>query len=372
MRLSEFLGSSRDAIVAYSVEFAGRIPSLSGSRISLDILRDHLTRVLDEIALDLEQPQTSEESMRKSRGRAPRAPAATAAQLHGQFRAVSGLTIEQLVAEYRVLRSSVLRMWSEASTPDEFTAQDTMRFHEAIDQAVAESVTFFSAEIEHWRALLLGVVGHDLRGPLNAVLLTSEVLMHEVAGTPLATYAESITRSGRRIGTLLDSLLEYNTASLGTGMVLHRTPGDLVEALRDEIALLRTSLPGREIRLSSPAHCQADLDFSRVREALANLVYNAAQHGLPGSPIDVALEQAPGKVLLAVANEAEPMDPATLQGLFEPLPRRTFEGSRRETRNLGLGLFIVRTIARAHGGDASAHMRDRKVTFEMTLPTAGR
>jgi signal transduction histidine kinase len=297
----------------------------------------------------------------------------TAAQLHGQVRAASGLTIEQLVAEYRVLRSSVLRMWSEASTPDEFAAQDTMRFNEAVDQAVAESVAFFSAEIEQWHAVLLGVVGHDLRGPLNAVLLTSEVLMREVADTPLATYVESIGRSGRRIGTLLDSLLEYNKASLGTEMVLHRTPGDVVEALHDELALLRTSLPGREISFRAPARCQADLDFSRVREALANLVYNAAQHGLPGSPIEVVLEQAPGKIILAVANEAEAMASTTLQRLFEPpLGRRMLEGSRRETRNLGLGLFIVRTIARAHGGDAGAHMRDRKVTFEMTLPTASR
>jgi signal transduction histidine kinase len=369
MRLSEFLRTSQQAIIAYSMDYAAKIPALSGSKVSLEILRDHLPLILDEIARDLEQPQTRAESVLKSRGLGLLPSDTTAAQLHGKSRAVSGLTIEQLVAEFRVLRSSVLRQWSDACTPDEFTSEDTMRFNEAIDQAVAESVAFFNAEVEHWRALLLGVVGHDLRGPLNGVLLTSEVLMREAKNTPFATRVEAIVRSGKRMGALLDSLLEYNKASLGTGMVLHLAPGDLVNACREELSLLRASLPDREITFTCPEECDLNVDFSRIREALANLVFNAAQHGVAGCAIDVKLEQSSGEVHLSVTNAAETIEPFTLQGLFEPLRQRALHRSGAQTRNLGLGLFIVRAIARAHGGDATAEMLDDgHVRFTVSIP----
>lgn len=368
MRLSEFLDSSRDAIVAESVKFAATIPALSGSMTTLEILRDHLPVILHEIARDLEQPQTRTESILKSQGLALLPADSTAAQLHGKSRAISGLTIEQLVAEFRVLRSSVLRLWADACEPGEFTSADTMRFNEAIDQAVAESVGFFNAEVERWRALLLGVVGHDLRGPLNAVLLTSEVLMREARQTPFATRVDAITRSAKRMATLLDSLLEYNRASLGTGMVLNRSRSDLVNACQEELALLRASLPGREITFRSPPACQLDADFSRIREALANLVYNAAQHGVAASSIDIALEETPREMHLAVTNASAPIDPLTLQGLFEPLRQRATYRSGHESRNLGLGLFIVRAIARAHGGDAVAEILDGHVRFTFSLP----
>jgi signal transduction histidine kinase len=367
MRLSEFLDSSRVAIVTCSVEFARQIPALSGSMATLEILKDHLPIILDEIARDLERPQSRSESILKSQGLGLLPNRSTAAQLHGKSRAVSGLTIEQLVAEFRVLRSSVLRLWTEACPTGEFTSEDTMRFNEAIDQAVAESVAFFNAEVEHWRALLLGVVGHDLRGPLNAVLLTSELLMREAGNAPFGRRAEAIALSARRMATLLDSLLEYNKASLGASMVLHRTPGDLVDACEEEISLLRTSLPGREITFRSAQACPMNVDLSRIREALANLVYNAAQHGIPGSLIEVALEQGAGEVHLSVTNASDPIDPLVLQGLFEPLRQRTAH-TGQESRNLGLGLFIVRVIARAHGGDAVAEMLNGNVRFTVRMP----
>src|SRR3712207_6746219 len=102
MRLSDFLRASQDAIVANSVEFARSIPSLSGSTMTLEILRDHLPVILDEIAADLDQPQTRAESILKSQGLGPQPAAASAAQMHGKLRAVSGLTVDQLVAEFRV------------------------------------------------------------------------------------------------------------------------------------------------------------------------------------------------------------------------------------------------------------------------------
>lgn len=81
------------------------------------------------------------------------------------------------MAEYRVMRASVMNLWlSGAGNSDPDAAQDIIRFNEAIDEAVAESVAFFTAEVDRWRHVFLGALGHDLRGPLNAILLTSELL----------------------------------------------------------------------------------------------------------------------------------------------------------------------------------------------------
>lgn len=78
----------------------------------------------------------------------------------------SGFTINQLAAEYRALRASVLRWWAKASEPAAIDPGDVFRFNEAIDQAVAESVAFFSVRVENDRNLLLGMLGHDMQGPL--------------------------------------------------------------------------------------------------------------------------------------------------------------------------------------------------------------
>ncbi len=97
----------------------------------------------------------------------------TEAETHAFLRARSGFTINQLAAEYRSLRASVLHLWTKACEPSAIDPRDVYRFNEAIDQAVVESVAFFSAQIENERNLFLGMLGHDMRGPLQVIQLTS-------------------------------------------------------------------------------------------------------------------------------------------------------------------------------------------------------
>jgi signal transduction histidine kinase len=366
MRLSEFIDSARERIIAESVRYASRLPILSGEPIA--VLQDHLPLVLDTIARDLEQPQTRRQSILKSEGGGPPPATESAAQTHGQLRARSGLNVEQLVAEYRVLRSVVVRLWIEAQPPDQFSIDDTMRFNEAIDQAVAESVAFFAAETERWRGIFLGVLGHDLRGPVNAMLLTAEVLQHGQSAASVADHAQSLLRNGRRLEALLDSLLEYNKSRLGVGMVIHRSKVDLAALCREEVDLLRRALPDAQIALEASGDTAGNFDGSRVREALANLVFNAVQYSPPGTPVAVAVRGHDATVQVSVENQSEPIPREKLQVLFEPLRRHSTAGGT--SRNLGLGLFIVREIARAHGGDASVSVMGRRMIFAMVFPKA--
>lgn len=364
MRLAQFIDQAQDEIVAESVVYAAEISALHG--VDERALRDHLPLVLETISRDLEILQSLAQSIEKSLGRGPVPKTETAAQTHGKLRAQSGLNVEQLVAEYRVLRSSVLRLWARDHEPDQHVIEDTLRFNEAIDQAIAESVAFHSTEIAQWRSLLLGILGDDLRSPLNAMLLTADLLTYKTSGET-ADLAAALLRHGHRLVTLLDSLLAYNKATLGLRMEIHREDVDLGSLCQEEIEILRLAFPQRRIVFEVTGDTHGCFDGSRVREALTNLVSNAAQHSPEGTVITVGIEGGDAMIEIFTENAAEAISPDVMATLFDPLRRHSTE--RRATAgNLGLGLFIVREIARAHGGEVTALADQGSIRFRLVLP----
>lgn len=293
----------------------------------------------------------------------------TAAQTHALLRAKAGFDIEQVVAEYRALRASVLRLWLDhAPHFGDDASDDLVRFNEAIDQAVAESVTYYTAEVDRWRHVFLGVLGHDLRGPLNAILLTAEVLSRMGTREPLSRHTVRLIQSGKRMKTLLDDLLDFSRASLGLGIGIRRVPSDLAQPCEDEVEVLRAALPHTPITFDAAGDTTGDFDVSRVREVLSNLVSNAAKYGTPGAAVSVRLSRNAESVNLSVENTGEPIPVEAVPQLFEPLRRGAPSSALGDRANLGLGLFIVREIARAHGGDISASSADGKTLFTMHLP----
>lgn len=161
MQLAKFVEGAAEEILQEAVAFARTLDPLKD--LPEVELRNHIPKLLQAITADLGSVQSRRESIAKSRGEAAAPAHETAAQTHGLQRAHRGLTIAQVVAEYRALRSSVLRLWGEAHPPDKDAIRDIGRFNEAIDQAVAESVQFYAAEKERWQQIFLGILGHDLR-----------------------------------------------------------------------------------------------------------------------------------------------------------------------------------------------------------------
>ena len=149
MRLADFIEIHRPAILAEWETFAmTRLPS--AATMDTPALRDHAPQILEAIAIDLRQFQTDAEQFSKSQGLAAitRTAAQSAAAAHGRLRARDGFSMTQLVSEFRALRASVLRLWMESNgTFGETTVVvDIVRFNEAVDQAIAESVCFFNHE----------------------------------------------------------------------------------------------------------------------------------------------------------------------------------------------------------------------------------
>ena len=148
MRLAEFIADNMESILTEWEVFAASLFPAGADMTSL-ALRDHAPHILEAVVKDITTAQTREAQAEKSKGRAPRVLGSpeTAAQTHAVLRAQTGFDINQLVAEYRALRASVLRLWIDACPLDEASGKEIVRFNEAIDQAIAESVGDFHAQV---------------------------------------------------------------------------------------------------------------------------------------------------------------------------------------------------------------------------------
>lgn len=368
MRLADFIEQNSVEIIARAVAFAST-QAPSGVELSDKELRNHLPQILSAVAGDLRTTQTSRQQQVKSEGRAPsRVGPESAASYHGRTRAIAGFGINQMVAEYRALRASVLRLWADQEAFSGESIEDIVRFNEAIDQAVAESLAEYSAEVESWREIFLGALGHDLRGPLTAVVYTADILVEKTRGTPLARQAERVLTGGLRMNKLLNDLLEYSKSKLGAAMEIHRAHSDLGLLIGEEVDLVRAAIPGTAFRYERSGNADGYFDDSRLREAVHNLCTNAAKYGEPDTEVCVEVAGEDDQVTITVSNQGAPLTDAALQSLFDPLRRGPKDASKDEHMSLGLGLYLVREIAIAHGGTVTASSADGVTKFAISLP----
>jgi signal transduction histidine kinase len=193
------------------------------------------------------------------------------------------MDINQLAAEYRALRASVLRLWEmeEVSLPSNEALQDVIRFNEAVDQALAESILFFSAQVDRSRNLMLGMLGHDMRNPLNAIVLTAWDLASLNAGAEVSEAAALLIRSGASIQALLDDLVDYNRTKLGQGINIEVGDADLAALFANELEQHHAAHPTRRVELTVEGDVTGRWDGQRLQQVLRNLVSNAITTG-PG------------------------------------------------------------------------------------------
>lgn len=370
MRLADFIVRNMEAILRDWEEFASSLMPAAASMTSL-ALRDHAKQILQAVAKDLSAPQTETARAEKSKGLAPKQVSApeTAAETHAVLRARSGFNINQLAAEYRALRASVLRQWLGACQPQAPHIDDIIRFNEAIDQALIESIAFFNAKVEQSRNLLLGMIGHDLRSPLQAIRMTAAQLARLNAGETVSEAASRVIRSGARMQALLDDLVEFNRTQLGLGIRITPTSADLATVFSDELEELRAAHPNRQLHLAVTGDTQGMWDGRRLQQVLGNLVLNAIKHGATGTPIQVAVSGKDSDVRFEVRNTGPAIAQSVLNRIFDPLMHaRGHEHRGAADGSLGLGLYIAREIVRAHRGEIEARSENAETVFAVRLP----
>ena len=372
MRLADFITNNREPILLEWEAFARTCAPASGA-MDLTALRDHANEMLTVIAQDLGTPQTKQEEVVKSKGESPsETTVTTAAEQHGAGRAESGFTIEQMVAEFRALRASVIRLWikSEGEISDDGIG-DLTRFNEAIDQSLAESVSRYTQDLEHSKEMFLAILGHDLRTPLGAVMMSAEFMLDtKELREPHLTLTSRILSSSRRMEHLIGDLLDFTRSRLGGGIPIERAKMSMDKAVHDVVDEIAAAHPGRTFNIDARTGQRGEWDCARISQALTNLVVNAIDHGADGTVVTATVEGGENEICVAVHNRGAPISAAQLNGIFNPMKARDeSKGSNGSQSNLGLGLYIAERIVHAHNGRLDVESSEAGgTTFTMRLP----
>ncbi len=374
MRLPDFIAANIDPIVAEWVVFARtRLPAAAS--MSELALSDDAAKILAEIIADMGGEQSITEQKDKSQALkvlTPAAEYASASRSHAQHRAHSGFETIQLVSEFRALRATVLRLWAASeyavNTKD---LEDVTRFNESVDEKLAASLKVFVAEADHRRHLFVGVLGHDLRGPLHTIMNCAQLTMRKLPAG--AREAGMILRSAAQIKALADDLLEFTINGLSIGAPIVPVPMQLDQFCRQTLDEIGTISAGRVIGLHTEGDMKGAWDNRRLHQLLWNLVINALKYGEEKKPITVSLDgNYTEVVLLTIHNFGTPIPEEVLPNLFTPLIRGSLEDVASRVpagANMGLGLYIVNTIVKAHSGTISVTSTAEEGThFRVSLP----
>lgn len=217
--------------------------------------------------------------------------------------------------------------------------------------------------------LFMGVLGHDLRSPLSAMLMTVETLQLSLADGPHARALGRIERAGERMNRMIAQLLDLTRIRLGEGLRLERQPyvdtAELARAAAEEVGAAR---PGPEVSIEVRGDGRGAFDPDRLAQVFSNLLDNAIVHGQPG-PIELRLDgTAAEQVVVSVHNQGA-IDAALLPTLFDPFHPIAGGLRRGSPGGLGLGLYIGAQIVEAHGGQITAESRpEHGTTFVIRLP----
>jgi signal transduction histidine kinase len=217
--------------------------------------------------------------------------------------------------------------------------------------------------------LFAGILAHDLRNPLGAMMTAAQIVLMRQEGEPdrNAKPASRIMTSGQRMMRMIDQLLDLTRARVGGGIALEPRDSNLADLCDQALGELELAFPQWAIHRESVGELGGTWDSDRLLQIISNLVSNAGQHGRPEGLVEVKLDgRDPNAVTFEVRNGGV-ISPSLLPTLFDP-----FRGGRQRrdaSRGLGLGLYIVREIARAHGGTVEvASTAESGTSFVVRLP----
>jgi len=374
MRLSAFIIDNLESILQSWEDFARTIPG-EASSMGVEALRDHAEEVLRVVAADLRTKQSAAQQIDKSMGKAEKDDGETPAETHAILRHDAGFNIDEMVSEYRALRASVLRKWlQEIKHGTDFEVEDMTRFNEAIDQALAESVASYSRTVKATQNVFLGILGHDLRTPLGAIQLGSEVLLldNDLGAKP-TIIASRIFTSVKRASKIVNDLLDFTRSQGGGGIPLQRVETNLAMVCENMVEEVRAYNPERDIVCEIKEKVAGWFDPARIEQVFSNLISNAVQHGARSSPVTVSLHVEQELAVFNVHNQGQPIPEEAISDIFKPMSRHSqyAAGDYGSHSGLGLGLYIASEIVAAHQGriTVASDLADG-TTFTVSLPLA--
>lgn len=373
MNIGGHIEANVGPIVDEWVKFARtRLPA--SHEFTYQELADHARVLLLAIATDVAQTQGVQATHDKSQGNKPaNAPEVTRiAREHAAQRFEQGFSLDHLVSEFRALRASVIRTWTnQFQQADREDLDGLTRFGESMDQALSASASFYSKKVDDSRNLLLGVLGHDLRTPLGVVHMSAHYLLRTdtLTGAQTKSVARILTAAERMKGMVKD-ILDFTQTAFGVALPITPAPADLASVTKNIVSEVSTLHPDSKIDLSCDGDLTGRWDAARIGQMLANLIANAVQHGASERPVSVVVKGDGDAVSVQVHNEGPPISAEARENLFSPLRQApTTEANRRAgSSGLSLGLYITKEIALAHGGSVEVASDEEGTTFCVRLP----
>jgi chemotaxis family two-component system sensor kinase Cph1 len=225
---------------------------------------------------------------------------------------------------------------------------------------------FRQVETDRIRALLLAMLGHDLRDPLHAIQMAATLLRRDDRQHKLGRRIEA---SGTRMQRLIGQVLDMSQLHGGAAVILNITSVDLVALIVDLVDESRMAHPGVVHELDLPPACMVEADADRMAQVFTNLIGNALHHGASMRPIKVSLQASENGVTVSVQNESAPIGKTAEDGMFDPF-KITGLDNVRNPGGMGLGLYIVREIMAAHHGSVRYRYAAPNVIFDVELPAS--
>jgi sigma-B regulation protein RsbU (phosphoserine phosphatase) len=297
---------------------------------------------ISEVKLEIEQPGGE------------RLPVIMNATLH----AGSGRTLQEVAVYVARDRDKYERELLQARRNLEAAVAEANRL-----QAEAKDSALFAQQ-------MIGIVSHDLRNPLSAIHMGAVLLTRLGPSAQQQAVIDRIARSTDRANRMISDLLDFTRARLGQGLAVARKPLRLGELVHECVDELRLAFPDRELQLvAGDAEGSWEADRDRLHQLVGNLVANAMAYGDPARPVTVRWSVAADAMSVSVHNHGPPIPRALLETIFLPMTRG--ENVNASGRSVGLGLYIVSEIAKAHGGNVSVRSSDEEGTeFTATFPRA--
>ncbi|MBX5483637.1 MAG: response regulator [Myxococcaceae bacterium] len=214
---------------------------------------------------------------------------------------------------------------------------------------------------------LVGIVSHDLRNPIGAIQLgASAMLLRSDLSDGQKVYLQQIVRAADRAARMVRDLLDFTRLRLGGGIPLQPRSADLRTIADQVVRETQSAHPDRRVDLRVEGQTDGVWDADRIAQLISNLLGNAVAYSPRESTVTVRVTGGAEEATLSVHNHGEPIAPQLLPHLFEPLRRGEGGGSNR---SIGLGLYIVHNIARAHGGHVEVRSTaEEGTTFTVRLP----
>jgi signal transduction histidine kinase len=326
-------------------------------------LRDELPEFLDELASWMEGPDDPSVGMLHA-----------VSAGHVAQRLKHAYELKQLIEEYRILRATILRLLLQeesvaaASGEDgrEARVKELARLNAGLDRAISDAVEHFVAEREHIRERFIGVLGHDLRTPLGNILASADYMLRSGQLPPgLDRAAGRVARNAERMARMVRDLLDLTRGRIGGGIPITRSHTNLADVCRTIIEEMSITNPTRTLTFDAIRDFWGEWDHDRALQAVGNVVANALAYGT--DPVTVTVHREGDVVVVAVMNRGDPIPEDRVQRLFDPFQRGDADGVRGH--GVGLGLYIVSEIMRAHGGSVAVESSEgRGTTFTLRWP----